>query len=688
LLFFKNKNFPELIEKLGEADLGNIASTSLYDFIQRQRSDHTYLPSLSALIYYYLGITELIASYENKIKAAIEAASRSKNVDENTFFASFAKQDNPILKALFLLHPACQGILNNNVLFNLGNLLSRIGDALIASISSKSLEETPLTQETLILFGDSHFDEIHEKDTGILQAILKLMSHKRPRARLLENLCDINKALAIYRMAGLFYLKASRTYSYAFQYKKFLFVLKDYLLGVGAEKLLEGLAAPQDTPENVLQLIRENCEGVAVKVFNANTWLSDVSNRPQILKYREVLRAEQPHFDRAETRKIYLSLSTSGDIRETIVLVEEIMLKTATLLNIPQRPEDIEKLKTHLTPYDLVTNRFARTHELRYNSEVNFYKLKRKQWDIVLKSSMLSDMQMLGILDNQDIKERILTAIINHDKTKPFSLPAINFPDQSNHQAFKVASIEAEIKERLRHDKTPLQEAFPELSGWDPEQWQDLNQEWVKQLICDSIFSLFEVIRTLNLYGTNYISNYSFLANVHFKLANWCQIALNFDLIMAQMNKAQAEAKTTPLCDHLEAPLNEDATPAQEGERSAHLRDLLKATLNEEDIHYLEPNYHNELAIQHYYSAIQTHNGGKAFKKFNQAMSFLEDDFNDNLTLFSAACERFRINTGLVDGKIHALKQKVRFSSIYDYGNYVEGWSFRDPAGEGAGGLD
>lgn len=64
----------------------------------------------------------------------------------------------------------------------------------------------------------------------------------------------------------------------------------------------------------------------------------------------------------------------------------------------------------------------------------------------------------------------------------------------------------------------------------------------------------------------------------------------------------------------------------------------------------LQVNYHNEQAIEHYYAAIQTHKEGARIAIRHQHV-FPEDDLNDNLTHFSAATERFRINTGVIRKK-------------------------------------
>lgn len=649
LLFFKNRNFPELYTQL-MALFFKKPDKHLFEFIKKQRSGHSYLPSISALAYYLIGISELVKPYEKPLELIKGTHPNKKGPILS--ISQFSPQNDAINQALFLLLPECGGIISNQALINLGNLFSRIGDAIFSSVSDKSIRKAPLARDVWNIYTCSS-----NKRELLLRQIYDYLSKKPTAFENMEKMCTIGNALVMYRIAGMFYLTAGKMYSYAFQYKKFLFSVKDYLLGL--KELPEngiGNIANINDANNTFRVLCEDIESVAVKIFRANTAISDVSNRPQILKYREIFRDATFGADREETRKIYMNLSTSGDIRETIVLAEEIKLKLSALLKIhPKSPP-----KSHLSPYDVISNRFSRVNELRYHSDVNYYELKLKGIDTVLMSSLLYDLSSV-LAPPKNTPNEIYSMIISKIKDtidKGNATISLNdiFNDDQNFYSKKIKSIEAEISKRLPKIDTnkdieqELERVLPEL--FDLHNWiqkKEINDDWLEKLICDSVFSLFEVIRTLNLYGANYISNFSFLANVHYKLANWCQISLNYDILMEQISN--------------------------DGNRSK-IRDLLKQTLSEEDIHYLEPNYHNELAIQHYNSAIQTHSGGKTFKQFNQFMSFLEDDFNDNLTLFSAAAERFRINTGLVDKKIRDLREKINFSNVYDYKNYVEpNWS-------------
>lgn len=681
LLFFKNRNFPELHELLNYHGLTNSRSSNFFQFIKSRGGGKGFTPSLSALTYYYLALFELAESYVPKLRE-ISKVKDSKITD-------FKDTDNAFFKAVYLIYPESSGIINNTILFNFANMLTRLGDSLLACLSHESLNKYPLQYRTLELFSNVDLNEISfdeelystsedinatgNNDTIVdkIRLIFQAQGlntkdssrNKNQEIRCqLSIACDINFILALYRLASLFYMKAGRTYSYAFQYKKFLFVLKDYLLCVNKDQFVSGFALSLHKDDLAIEKdVCERCENIAERIFNTATWISEVANRPQILKYREIFKYQGKDFSQEETRRIFLNLSTSAEIREVIVLTEEIKIKVKRLLDI--RNKSAEDLKSHISPYDLVTNRFTRVHELRYQSEVNYVKLNLMGIDVVLKSPIITDLEQLNPLQGSEVLKRIGDTILRD--TEKISLKEV-LGDLVGSDVLhnKISNIEQHIQYRLKSAEKQLgrvsnsrifiknvKKLFPEfyLSDKRSLAYKDILQPNVEQIICDSIFALFEVIRVLNLYGINYISNHSFLANIHFKLANWCQIAANYDVIK----------------DYFQKPNHP---------KSQTLRDLLKNTLGEEDIHYLEPNYHNELAIQHYYSALQTHTGGNAYKSINQSMSFLEDDFNDNLTHFSAASERFRINTGLVNKKINDLKRKIINSNLYSYKNYLDGW--------------
>ena len=86
---------------------------------------------------------------------------------------------------------------------------------------------------------------------------------------------------------------------------------------------------------------------------------------------------------------------------------------------------------------------------------------------------------------------------------------------------------------------------------------------------------------------------------------------------------------------------------------------------------FITTHYQQEQALKRYYSAIETHTEGRAYKNFIENMSYLNDDFNDKLYHFSTAVERYKIGTGQIKEKIEILRTQCSIGTrIYDVERY------------------
>ncbi len=605
-LFYKNRNFPALYESelVENTESGKIAplfkefgKNHLSDFVRFMNSkidkladeqsdsknqevtnnkdsnaeknmECDYTPSISAYIYYRWALRELFKIYKGHAEKYFPKAPDND---------SQKAPDNEFVQALNLLRPEFTDMINSTNFYMFGNLFTKIGDTVLSMISRHSIGN--LEDEVIKIFLEE--DSVSAVgENGVLSKIEKWFDKKDKNTNDKKRY-DINFVLILYRIAGLFYAKANRTWSYAFQYKKFLYLVKDYITFFGKEKT-----------GSINSMCIENLEKIAEKIFRSITWVGDISNRPQIIKYREILQQPYPLFNQPDmneknsvadnqsnkldenynldTAFIYNNLSTNAEVREVILLIEEIRLKLGKL-----NTNNSKKIIPLLTPYDTISSMFTRALELKYKSEYNYYQLAHKHkyehWEVLSK-----------------------------------------LPTKFNREEFEP------------------EEKFSEIA----------------EITVDAIFCLFEVIRLLNLYGISYTTNHSFLANAHYKLANWCNVYWNIEAAERHLSESEIEMS---------------------------IRDRIKKTLDSTTYNYLESNYHNEMAIQHYYAAIQTHQEGKAYRDQLNSLSFSEDDFNDNLSHFSAASERLRVNTGVIRKKIEELKEKVKDSRLYKYEYYIEG---------------
>jgi len=654
LLFFKNRNFPELHQVLYDQKMISDENRNLFTFIQKRRSVvENYCPSISSFTYYYLALKELIDSYDPQLKTI-------KNYNDG---------ENAIIKSVYLLRTECKGIADNTLFLIFGNTLSRLGDSLVGCLNKP--QRLMIAQELLNLYGDEDFDETAKPCVQEILIEIKRFLIKKIKGKecVLSGLIDINIVFLIYRLAGLFYMKANKNFSYSFQYKKFLFLIKDSL-----------------SFEEKIDDLEKIVENTAERIFNINTWLIQGANRPQVAKYRQMFSGNNISLNPEETHHIYLNLSNSPEIRETIALVEGIKLrllkkqanykkevdheglpKIDMEINRQNLEEKIQKFSAHLTPYDLVSSRYTRTYELKLQAEINYAKIKSINSGKILEiltSPILINFELLGLISSKDTDQynymNLCKTLI--DLIHSISLNQLEFKkteissaieakvDSKKLNELKINQITDEIiseSERALRIFSLCKCQCQQIIGRKNDDEPQNNDIAIRNLILDSIFALFEVIKNLNISGTSYVNNHSFLASVHRNLADWYVMAINYDSI-------REIAKN-----------NWNVTGDQK-----KLEDNLHKLLGAENMPFLDPDYHYELAVYHYNAAIQTHNGGSAYKKLNQNMSFLEDDFNDNLTHFSAALERFRINNGTIEGHLNNLKERMKYSNLYSYKSY------------------
>lgn len=565
ILYYKNRSFPELYEFMRQGFFPNDGlPATLAGFLQRNaHGRNDYNPPLSAFAYYLLSLTEQLKSFRKYLQeehAGLALPASGNHAPD--LYVRDAMSD--FERATWLLHPEMTYLTNSLQLYSMGNLISKMGDCLLACANPEAL---PVRPEILGLYASPEGDEIQQTLYRACQLI---------RERTFPFSDSVNSALVLYRVAGLFYMKSGRNFSYVFQYKKLLFVMKDHLLVNGAllkaQSVKDALFLPGTNGE---QLPVERFLNVIVgKMFQAVTWMSENSNRPQSLKYREMLHLEREDY----TATLYNNLSTSPETREIMLLVEEIRLK----LNRLGVPTGRISLGDVLTPYDTISNKFLRMIELRYKAGYNY--------------AWFGQEGFAGLF----------------------------------HPDFNPGQIRFRFKFGNYHAHRIL----------------------VREMVEDSIFCLYEVIRTLNIYGINYVTNHSYLASVHQKMGAWCQALKNLGICDEKLSE---RIRNTEKRRH--------AAPREDKGDNAH---VFYERLGIE-AYNLEPNYHFELAAQHYHAALQTHNGGRAYKENVTNMSFLEDDFNDNLTHFCAATERYRINTGAIRNKINALKKQIGDTTqVYD----------------------
>ncbi len=161
--------------------------------------------------------------------------------------------------------------------------------------------------------------------------------------------------------------------------------------------------------------------------------------------------------------------------------------------------------------------------------------------------------------------------------------------------------------------------------------------------ISDSIYCLHEVLKNHKLYGMSYMMNHAKIARVQKYMGRWCRRYAEYLKVFQLSNR------------HL---LRYD------------IARIVERLIGQSDLQFLAAGFHTEEAIRHYYEAIETHVGGKAYSQFIGKMHYLNDDFHDRHYHFYAAIERFHINSGKIEAELRELRTIMGSSKLYDVAWY------------------
>ena len=301
-----------------------------------------------------------------------------------------------------------------------------------------------------------------------------------------QSLFSAESVLHTYKLAAALFKRSGQIFDYASTLLKILYVIKDIIelnkksLSNDANycEILKGfidIDINTEKDKNKKNNYR-GIERIAETIFEATTWNNEVANRPQILKYREVLGiAHDRDLDRDE---IYNNLTNISENREAIILVESIKLKLGTYT-----PEaylkDFELSRSVVSPYSSINNRYLRILELKYRSERCFFIIK----------------YILGF-------ESILS-------------PVLSEPN------IEISKIRENLELVLKAEK---------------EKCITIN-DIVVFVIKEALFCMQESIKMINLYDPAYFIGYSFIAEAHKRMGDWSIAYENYKSIMFKDEK-------------------------------------------------------------------------------------------------------------------------------------------------------
>ena len=151
--------------------------------------------------------------------------------------------------------------------------------------------------------------------------------------------------------------------------------------------------------------------------------------------------------------------------------------------------------------------------------------------------------------------------------------------------------------------------------------------EELEFVILDSLFTLFKMHKTLEIFGLSFIHNHSWYASIYRRIAVWTQLYKQFEEITVDRSKTESK-----------------------------LRKLIGIV----ELNDLNPISYYEKALSHCYSIYSSHFEGGEYYDIIGDMNYLDDDFNDPLYHFSATMERVVINLGIIEKHIKQLKKLIK----------------------------
>lgn len=102
------------------------------------------------------------------------------------------------------------------------------------------------------------------------------------------------------------------------------------------------------------------------------------------------------------------------------------------------------------------------------------------------------------------------------------------------------------------------------------------------------------------------------------------------------------------------------------GKRSARLYEKLRHDIDDITLNTIFSNYTAEMAINYYNMSEEFNTEGDSYKDMISMMHFLDDDFNNDTCQFHIACDRFLLNTGIVQKQRDKLEQLYYDSNVYN----------------------
>ncbi|AXG71511.1 AAA ATPase domain protein [Kordia sp. SMS9] len=697
ILFYKNCQYPNFFRSeirkyhleafLTKNKEDNIILKQQYkiynkDIIQSPhitKRPYDFYPSLTSFNYYWNSIYFLTLNHQSRI---IKKIKKRKNIisESDNLQSKVSLQENLLAMSAGYLLPECIDMISGKRMYYLATVIAKLGDCILSSLKK---EEFKIPKEEFkILDNDINNTEIEKREINI-KKFIELVD---------DNLFTTQTVFHVYKLAAALFKRSGHNYYYGVHLIKMLYLIKDLVeinkehekneideTKVNTDVSKKNKTSGSEIVKNDDYLSRiekflniqiedqnfRSIEEVAETVFMVTSWNNEIANRPQILKYREILEI----FENKDVGRniLYNNLSNTSNNREVLILVEEIKMKLNstnikntkiefqkgqkekeqkgqknTEKNYTKFLKDFKLSKGLISPYSSMNNRYLRMLELKYRTERCYFIMKN-----ILGLEDFFDMEM-------DFSEN--SKLTNQKSLQEHTKSNLAFILDSNESTILIKDI-------------------------------------IEFLTKEALFCLQELIKMFKLYDPGYVIGYSYIALAHDRMADWCNVYENYKNIIKKYDSldnneskssvkedevdqsAENSKKSDKHGNHNSKPLEQTKKTDQLVGNFENFKKELMIILGSEILSYLEPKTHYEIANQYYYKVVQMHSDSKAYNDKLYEIYILEDDYNDISTHHALASERMRVNTGSIRKKLNRIKKKLEKhkSRVYQYKSYFPG---------------
>lgn len=620
LLFYKNCQFPDFFDETKKGYILN-AFDSDYKITGRKNKileqqykiycklyprTYDFYPSLSPFNYYWNSLYYLTKTHQERIVKKINSHTKY------TIPETVELKNNLLAISAGYLLPECIDMITSKRMYYLASVISKIGDSILSSLK-KDAFSIPIKRLDILDISENAYDEYEIRFNNI----------SKFRELLGDKLYTVETVLYTYKLAASLYKRAGHNSYYASHLIRILYTIKD-LIGLNKKDknfrnkiwLFLGVDINKEDTDKKYQ----NLEKVAEIVFQVTSWNNEIANRPQLLKYREILKI----IDNKDIGRdiLYNNLSNISNNREVLILVEEIKMKlykdnAVVKTDYENSLKSFQLSKSLISPYGSVNSRYLRMLELKYRTERCHFIMKE-----VLRSKEFFNMRLY-------IKN---TKYIN-----------------------KTGGAVIEKLEVLLDKENTIGTV-------------------IEFLIKEAFFCLRELIKMFKIYDPGYVIGYSFIAIAYERMGDWCNVYANYKHLHKNYNrilsltpdeKKQIEDETNSGDKLLKISELKGESTKIDGE--------IKKILGSETLANIDARNYYESAIQYYYKVIQMHSDSKAYSDKAHEMYMLEDDYNDISAHYVIAAERVRVNTGSIKERIQKIKESLEKnkSKLYTYKSYL-----------------